>query len=105
CQSRRRLPVNRLPGVGVEDQAPRLSLPVPAMPAVLIFIEIEGTIERSGNLIERATFSYRFTGGRIDATQTEIVLDEAQYGGLIRYRVVDVIPPREGRDHEERLPW
>ena len=44
---------NGLPGVGIEDQPPLLTV-LAAMPAALIAVEIEQTVERSGDLIEGA---------------------------------------------------
>ena len=70
------------------------------MPAVVLAVEIEQTVERSGDLIEGAAFGNGFRG-RIDPAETEVILDEAQYGGLIRYRMIDIIAACKGRDHEQ----
>ena len=86
-----RLPADGLASTGVEDQLP---LRVMIAMRVAVFVpEIEQTVERSGNLIEGAALSHGFTRGRINAAETEIVLDEAQHRGLIRHRVIDIVLP------------
>src|SRR3981081_101686 len=89
------LSANRLAGIGIQDHPPLVTLSVP-MPAALFALEIEQTIERTGDLIEGAAFGNSLPRARIYPAETEIVLDEAQNGGLIRHRVVDVIAPRKG---------
>src|SRR5258708_7994750 len=58
-------------------------------------VEVEHVVERSGDGIERAA--------RLDAlTRQPVVLDEPQHRGLVGQGVIDMVPLRERRNHQQR---
>src|SRR5215472_2688769 len=63
--------------------------------ALLIPIEIEHALQRTGNRVER--------GARLDALAGEpVILDEPDDRALVNQGVVDMVDLRKGRDHQQR---
>src|ERR1700722_13556050 len=60
-------------------------------------VKVEHVVERTGDGIEGTT---------TDALSSQpIVFDETQHRRLIGQTVVDIIPPGEGRDHQQGQAW
>src|SRR5215831_18725402 len=74
---------DRLSGGRIEEQA-----------VLTVLVEVEHLPQGAGLRVERLPS---------DPAEIEVVLDEPQDGRLLSGGVVDEVPPRPGRDHQQRL--
>jgi hypothetical protein len=94
----RRLFLRYFAGARIADQLALVFI----IALALVALEVKQAVERSRDLVEGSALRNRFRRFLIDPAKTEVVIDEAEDGALVRHCVIDEVLLRKGRDYKQR---